>query len=276
MIAPRASQDCLRVAIGGLGTVGMKLARRLDQGIAGLTLAAVSARNQSSAADRIGGLRRLVPVVSLGVLAEQADVIVECAPAAVFRQVAEPVVEAGKIFMPISVSALLSHWDLVERANETGARIIVPSGALLGLDAVRAAAESHIESVRRVIRKPPKALAGSPYLEQHAIDLNHVLEPQKIFDGSAREGAVGFPANVNIAAALALAGIGPDRTHLEIWADPTVDRNTHTIVVEADSARFELKIENVPSDENPRTGKIVVLSVIATLRRLVDTLVIGT
>jgi len=101
-------------------------------------------------------------------------------------------------------------------------------------------------------------------------------KPLKVFAGSAREGARGFPANVNVAAALGLAGIGVDRTQLEIWADPTVERNTHDIIVEADSVRLELHIENVPSDENPRTGKIVALSVIAALKRLVDPITVGT
>ncbi len=96
-----------------------------------------------------------------------------------------------------------------------------------------------------------------------------------MFAGSAREGARGFPANVNVAAALSLAGIGADRTRLEIWADPGVSRNTHRIVVEADSARFEMTIENVPSEANPRTGKITALSVIAALRALTATLKVG-
>jgi aspartate dehydrogenase len=95
-----------------------------------------------------------------------------------------------------------------------------------------------------------------------------------VFAGSAREGARGFPANVNVAAALSLAGIGPDRTQLEIWADPTVTRNTHTITVDADSVRFSMTIENVPS-ANPRTGKLVALSVVAALRGLVSELKIG-
>jgi aspartate dehydrogenase len=96
-----------------------------------------------------------------------------------------------------------------------------------------------------------------------------------VFDGSAREGARGFPANVNVAAALSLAGIGPDRTRLKIWADPGLERNTHRIVVEADSARFEMQIENVPTEDNPRTGKITALSVIAALRALTQTLKVG-
>jgi aspartate dehydrogenase len=112
-------------------------------------------------------------------------------------------------------------------------------------------------------------------LEQHGIDLEGLIEPRKVFEGSAREGARGFPANVNVAAALSFAGIGPDRTRLEIWADPHVSRNTHRIVVEADSARFEMQIENEPMEENPRTGRITALSVIAALRRLTATLVVG-
>jgi aspartate dehydrogenase len=95
-----------------------------------------------------------------------------------------------------------------------------------------------------------------------------------VFEGTAREGARGFPANVNVAAALALAGIGPDRTTLEIWADPTLERNTHTIEVDADSARFRMTIENVPS-ENPRTGKITALSVLACLQGLVAPFRVG-
>ena len=96
-----------------------------------------------------------------------------------------------------------------------------------------------------------------------------------MFEGSAREGARGFPANVNVAAALSLAGIGPEHTRLEIWAEPGLERNVHRIVVEADSARFEMQIENVPTEDNPRTGRITALSVIATLRALTATLKIG-
>jgi aspartate dehydrogenase len=261
----------LGVALGGFGAIGGALARRLDQGLPGLRLVAVSARDVGRAERRLAELARPVPVVPLGALAA-ADLVVECAPAAVFREIALPAIEAGRIFMPVSVGQLLEQEDLVARAAATGARIIVPTGALLGLDAVRAAAEGEIRSVTMVTRKPPGGLAGAPYLEQHGIRLDDLRAPLKVFDGSARDGARGFPANVNVAAALSLAGIGPDRTRLEIWADPGVSRNTHRIVVEADSAHFEMTIENVPSEANPRTGKITALSVIAALRGLGATL----
>jgi aspartate dehydrogenase len=265
----------LRVGLGGFGAIGGALARRLDRGMPGLRLAAVSARDMTGAERRVAGLGTPVPVVPLAELAERADVVVECAPASVFREVAEPAIQAGRILMPVSVGQLLEHADLIDLAERTGAHIIVPTGALLGLDAVRAAAEGEIRSVVMVTRKSPEGLAGAPYLEQHGIVLEGLRAPLKVFEGTARGGARGFPANVNVAAALSLAGIGPDRTRLEIWADPHVTRNTHRIVVEADSARFEMQIENVPTEENPRTGRIAALSVIAALRRLTATLSVG-
>jgi aspartate dehydrogenase len=264
-----------RIGIAGFGAVGGTVARRLDQGVAGLELFAVSARRVEQAQERMARFARPVPVLPLAELAAHADVILECAPAAVFRQVAEPALSAGRVFMPASAGALLQHWDLVELAERSGGRIIVPTGALLGLDAVRAAAEGEISEVRMITRKPPAGLAGAPYLEERGISLEGLDKARKVFEGSAREGAKGFPANVNVAAALSLAGIGPDRTRLEIWADPKVTRNTHKIMVEADSARFEMQIENVPSKDNPRTGKITALSIIAALRGLTGTLKVG-
>jgi aspartate dehydrogenase len=117
--------------------------------------------------------------------------------------------------------------------------------------------------------------AGAPYIVDNNIDIERITEPLKIFEGTAREAAKGFPANLNVAVALSLAGIGPDRTRLEIWADPTVTRNIHRVEVESDSARFSMSIENIPS-ENPKTGRITALSVIAYLRKQRATLRVGT
>ena len=274
-LAPTAQQE-LRVGVGGFGTIGGAVAARLDQGIPGLRLVAVAERDVDRARRRMEGFRNPVPVVSLGTLARDADVIVECAPAGAFAEVAEPAIRAGRIFVPVSVGALLGAPGLIDLAGETGARILVPSGALLGLDAVRAAAEGDIRSVTMITRKPPSALAGAPYLEEHGISVDGLTAPLKVFAGNAGDGARGFPANVNVAAALSLAGIGPERTRLEIWADPGVTHNTHDIEVDADSARFRMTIENVATTENPRTGRITALSVIAVLRGLAAPLKVGT
>ena len=267
--------EALGVALGGFGAIGGAVARRLDQGLPGLRLAAVSARDVARAEAKMAGFARPVPVVALEALAGLAEIVIECAPAAVFRRIAEPAIRAGRIFFAVSVGQLLVHDDLIELARASGARIIVPTGALLGLDAVRAAALGEIRSVRMITRKPPRGLDGAPYLSEHEIALDRLDAPLKLFEGSARDGARGFPANVNVAAALSLAGIGPDRTRLEIWADPRLERNVHRILVEADSARFEMQIENIPTEDNPRTGRITALSVIAALKSLTETLRVG-
>ena len=265
----------LRVGIAGLGAVGLEVARRLVDGIDGLTLAAVAVRDADKARRNLPQIGDMIGLRTLDALADDCDIVVECLPPALFREVAISAIDKGRIFMPLSVAQVLQNGDLIERAKQSGARIVVPTGALIGLDAVRAAAEGDIRSVKMVTRKPPNGLEGAPYLVERGISLKNVDTPMKVFEGSARDGARGFPANVNVAAALSLAGIGPDKTTLEIWADPTVTRNTHRIEVESDTARFSMQIENVPS-ENPRTGKIVALSTIAALRGLVSELKVGT
>ena len=262
------------VGIAGLGAIGIAVARALIAGrLPGMHLEAVAVRDRGSVASRLGGT--LVDALDFTQLAERCEVIVESLPRALFRAVAEPAIARGRLFMPLSVGALLEETDLIDLARSSGARIIVPTGALLGLDAVRAAAEGDITSVTMITRKPPKGLLGAPYLAEHHISLDGLVEPKQVFSGSARDGARGFPANLNVAAALSLAGIGPDRTRLEIWADPGVTRNTHNIVVEADSARLTMMIENIPTEANPKTGRITALSAIATLRGIIAPLRIG-
>jgi len=265
----------LRVGLAGLGAVGLEVAKRLIAGVPGLTLVSVAVRDVEKARRALPRVGDSIAVCKAAELADSCDIVVECLPPALFRGIAVSAIDKGRIFMPLSVAQLLENADLIERAKQKGARIMVPTGALIGLDAVRAAAEGTIYSVKMVTRKPPTGLEDAPYLREHGISVRDLKEPLKIFDGSAREGARGFPANVNVAAALSLAGIGPDRTQLEIWADPTLTRNTHTISVDADIARFTMTIENIPS-ENPRTGKSVAPSTVAALRGLVSELKIGT
>jgi len=266
----------MKVGIAGFGVIGKSVGRALDRGIEGATLEAVTSGSAQKARDAMGDYRKPVDVVSSAELAARCDVIIECAPTAAFLDIVEPALAAGRQVVTVSAAALIENMHVVGIARESGGRIILATGALLGLDAVRAAAEGEIYSVRMVTRKPPKSLVGAPYLERNDIDLTGLDEPLLVFSGSAREGAAGFPANVNVAASLALAGIGPDRTQLEIWADPTKQRNTHTITVDADSVRFDMTIENVPTAEKPGTGKVTALSVIAALKSLNSTLRVGT
>jgi aspartate dehydrogenase len=267
--------DVKTVAIGGLGAIGMRAAQAVDAGIDGLRLTAVSARDIAAAKERVGGFKNPPEVLPLGELAAKADIVVECAPAAFFDEIAEPSVDQGRIFLPCSCGRLVERGHLIERAKETGARIIVPTGALVGFDAVRAAAEGTINEVRMITWKPPGGIHGAPYIDEHNIDLSNLTEPMKVFEGTVREAAAGFPANLNVAAALSMAALGPDKTIIELWADPGRTRNEHLIVVDSDASHFEIKIAGIPSPDNPATGLLTPLSVIATLRGLVSHFKVG-
>jgi aspartate dehydrogenase len=264
-----------KVAIAGLGAIGTEVAKALDAGIDGLELVAVSAANIDKHRGWLDKLGKVPAALSIEALADAADIVIECAPSKFVRSIVAPVVSRGNTAVVLSVGALLVNEDLIALAKAHGGQIVVPTGALIGLDAMAAAAVGTIHSVRMVTRKPVAGLLGAPHLVEHKIDIADIKEPLKVFDGTAREAAKGFPANLNVAVALSLAGIGPDRTRVEIWADPTVTRNTHRIEVDSDSARFSMSIENIPS-ENPKTGKITALSVIACLRKLRAPLRIGT
>lgn len=270
----KTCRNNLRIGIAGLGAVGKSVAEKLDAGIPGLILAAIAVRDVDAARARVK-LRSPCVFTDIGGLAPLCDVVVECAPAQLLPSIAAPVLRAGKKVIVLSVGALLRNTDLIDLAAEYGGQIVVPTGALIGLDAVTAAAEGNIHSVKMITRKPVRGLVGAPYLVDNNIAIEDLKAPLLIFSGSPRDAAVGFPANLNVAVALALAGIGADRTTLEIWADPQLERNTHRIEVEADSASFSMEIRNIPS-ENPRTGKITALSVIATLRKMTAPLRIGT
>ena len=264
---PNAQTQACKVGLAGLGTIGLKVARALDAGdIPGLTLVAVTSGSKDKAARNVASFRNPPVVVDPDELASMSDIIVECAPKAAFLTIADAALQQGCTLVTVSGAAILANPEIVNLAEKHSGRIVLATGALLGLDAIRAAAEGEIHEVRMVTRKPPKSLRGAPYLEQNNIDVMSFKEAIMVFSGTAAEGAIGFPSNVNVAAAVGLAGIGADRTSLEIWGDPALQRNTHTIHVDADSASFTMSIENVTSEENPGTGKITALSVIAALR----------
>ncbi|WNC69526.1 aspartate dehydrogenase [Thalassotalea nanhaiensis] len=265
----------LKVGIAGFGTIGQVVGQALDNGIDGLELTAITSGNLDKAKQNLSDYKQPVAVVAADELANIVDVIVECAPTSAFMNVAKPILKQGKILVTVSGAAILQNPSIVDVAKNNSGQIILATGALLGLDAVRAAAESTIHSVTMVTRKPPTSLIKAKYIVENNIDISNLTEPLQVFKGSAREGAEKFPSNVNVAAALGLAGVGADKTQLEIWADPTKTRNTHYINVDADSASFALTIENVPTIENPGTGRITALSVITALRSITSPLRVG-
>ena len=266
----------MKIGIVGLGAIGGKVASMLAAGRPHLSLVAVASREVGRAAQTAKDLKLGVPAVALAELVGLCETVVDCGPSSSLRDTAIAAFAHGRTLVTVNAAALLDNPDLFDAAASSGARLVVATGALLALDAVAAAALGRIDRVTMRNRKPPRGLAGAPHVVAAGIDLDAIREPTCIFRGTARAAAKGFPANVNVAAALSLAGIGPDRTEVEIWADPTIERNIHEFDLVSDSVSFSVRTEGLPSPENPKTSAIVPLSVVATLERLAGPVRIGT
>lgn len=264
-----------RLSIAGLGSVGRSIVRRLSSDLSTYRLSAVSARDQAKAKVFLDEQGIDVPILPIEELGAVSDVVVEGLPPNLLPALGEPTLKAGADLVVLSVGGLLEHTQLIELAKQPGhGRVLVPSGAIPGLDAIGAANLGTIYSARMVTRKPPTGLKGAPFFETSDVDIDAVDEPTMLVKGPVREIIKGFPANLNVSVAVSLAGIGPDLTELEIWADPGVDRNMHTITVDSDSCSLTLTIANIPS-ENPKTGKVTALSVISLLKKRHASLVVG-
>ena len=266
----------MEIGIVGLGAIGRQLCRALDEGIAGLRLAGATARDREKAERFLEGLHSPAPFLSLDDLIQASDLVIEASTQAHLREeIAPKALGAGKDLVVLSCGGLLGRQDWVDLAAAKGCRIIVPSAAIAGLDGVKGARVGAIESVTMETRKPPRGLAGAPWIEQQRIDLGAITRETLIFEGTATEACRAFPANVNVVAALSLAGIGPEKTRIRIFAAPEQPVNRHRITVRGEFGRLSIEIENAPS-ENPRTGKLSYMSTIALLRDLGATLRVGT
>lgn len=249
----------------------------MDQGkVPGATLVAMTSRSQDKARAFVDSLNKPVPVLPLDEMVQQVDIVVEAAIGAALDDIARETLSAGKDLMALSGGALLDRQDLYDLAWDNGATIYVPSGAIAGLDGVVSASAGRIDSVTMTTRKPPGGLKGAPGVADLDYDLDTLQEPRVVFEGPTALACKLFPANVNVSAALSMAGIGPDKTTIRIYADPTVTKNTHEIVVEGEFGRLAIKIENTPSPTNPRTGLLSALSAIASLKKITSPLQIGT
>ncbi|HEY7521712.1 MAG TPA: aspartate dehydrogenase [Methylomirabilota bacterium] len=265
----------LRVGVVGLGVIGRHVCRAVDAGIAGVVLAGATTRRRDAGEAFLATLKSPVPFYALDDLVAASDLVVEASTQAHLEEIAPKALGAGRDLVVLSCGGLLGRDEWIALAERTGARILVPSGAIAGLDGVKAAAIGAVTSVTMETRKPPQGLAGAPYIVERKIDLDAIREETLIFEGPATQACRAFPANVNVLAALSLAGIGPERTRIKIYAVPGLTRNMHRIRVQGESGALSIEIENVPS-ENPRTGRLSYLSTIALLRDLGASVRVGT
>jgi len=199
------------------------------------------------------------------------DAVLEAASHDAVRQHLVSLLETGISVVVLSAGALADDAlrEAAENASRrSGALLYVPSGGIGGLDALKTACLAGVDEASIQVAKPPAAWKGIPYVEAMGVALDRLSEPVTLFEGPAREGVAHFPQNVNIAAVLALAGIGMDRTRLKVVADPALTLNTHTIRVSGRSGRFTVVLENVPAPDNPKTSWLACYSALAALKAL--------
>jgi aspartate dehydrogenase len=263
------------IGIVGCGAIGRAILRAVDDGRVDVNVGGVTSRTEATAREFIATLKTAVPLLSRSDVIAASDLVIEAAGGHVVDELARETFAAGKDLMVISIGALLDHPDLFDLARQKRCRLILPSGGISGLDALKGAAVGKVELVTLTSRKPPRALLGAPYLHEHGISLDGLTEERLLFSGPAREAVRGFPDNLNISTALSLAGIGPDLTRVMLYAVPGLDRNCHDIEISGEFGSLSMHLENIPS-ENPKTGRLVALSMVRAVQDYVDYVRVGT
>lgn len=267
----------VRVGLVGCGTIGSRLAvtiqRRYPRWARITALHDVDRRHALALQHR---LHPHPPIVSLPTLIRRSQLVIEAASAEAAAQVVPRALRAHRDVFVMSVGGLLRRRSWRGLLRGSRGRLYIPSGALAGLDGVKAMAVGRIRRVSLTTRKPPAALASAPYLRRAKIRVERLRRPRVVFEGSAREVVEAFPQNTNVAAALTLAsGVGASDARVRVVADPALRRNVHELDVEGDCGRVSCRVESRPST-NPKTSELAVRSAIAMLQRMFEPIAIGT
>ncbi|MFH1593124.1 MAG: aspartate dehydrogenase [Candidatus Omnitrophota bacterium] len=267
----------LKVGIIGCGVIGAEIAIACQDRLSAETeLIALYDIDVKKSAELSSLLKKDVVVSSSEELIDRSDLVIEAANSSAAREIVKRSVETGTDVMVMSIGGLIDSSGLLEAARKKNVRVFFPSGALCGIDGLKAAKLSYIKSVTLTTRKPPKGLEGAPYLRENGIEVSNIKEETVIFDGTADNAVKGFPKNINVASLLSLAGVGADRTKVRIIAVPGSKKNIHEVEIEGEFGKIVTRTENVPSRKNPKTSELAILSAIATLKNMTDSVRMGT
>ncbi len=269
----------LKIGIVGCGAIGTEICKAIDTGLIKAELVAIYDRSTERCDELLKSLSGKPDISTLDELITRADLVVECASQAAVRESGLDVLKKGKDLMVLSVGALVDSdllSSFLKAAEVHNCKIYIPSGAIAGIDGLKSASIASVNQVTLTTTKNPQGLKGAPFVLENNIDLDSFHEKTLIFEGSADAASAAFPANVNVAASLSLAGIGAKKTKVRVFADPQALRNIHEVVVEGAFGRFACTVENIPSPDNPKTSFLAALSAIATLKKITQPLQIGT
>lgn len=268
----------MKIGIIGCGFIGAMLAKEcatIDE-IESILLfdkIASRARETSSTIEKCDAASHSTELIS------SSDLVIESASRAAVRKYGPLVLGAGKDFMLLSVGAFqdLSLYDnIVELTKKNRANLYIPSGAVGGIDALKSASVAKMDSVELTTTKSPASLEGAPFFDEKGVNMDGIRDRTTVFEGSAREAIKHFPRNVNVSAALSLAGVGFDRTRVKVVLDPTVTVNSHKLKVSGRFGNFSMELNNFPALSNPKTSYLAALSAIAMIRNIVTGVWLGT
>jgi aspartate dehydrogenase len=262
----------MRIGLIGGGAIARLFLEHKARGeLDDATVVAIAGRSEASRGKPLAAKHGVPFVVGLeALLAARPQVVIEAASHDAVRAYGEAVLSRGIALIVLSGGALCDdalRGRLERAAAASGSLLYVPSGGIGGLDALKAACVAGVEHVEISVTKPPAAWKNIAYVEKLGVDLDRLSGPTVLFEGTAREGVPHFPANVNIAAVLSMAGIGFDRTHLKVVADPSLKLNTHTITARGASGSLQFRFESVPFPDNPKTAMLAAYSALAAFRQ---------
>ncbi len=266
----------VKVGIIGCGAIGSEIAFACEGRLRKkMHLVAICDKETSRAKALQAKLKGAVSIVDRSELIRKSDLVVEAAGASVSPDVVRECMRHNKDVLVMSVGGLLGSMRLLSAIRRARSKVYLPSGAICGLDGIKAASIGRIRSATLTTRKPPRSFEGAPYLEGKGLDVKALESETVLFEGTAREAVAAFPQNINVAAAVSLACAGKEVT-VRIVASPGYARNVHTLEVEGDFGKITTRTENVPSEKNPKTSALAILSAIATLEGIADNVRLGT
>jgi aspartate dehydrogenase len=268
----------IKVGIIGCGTIGRELAlacwKRFQDEV---TLEALSDSDASRARKLQKDLKPKPQILSVDALISRCDLVIEAASKHAVYDVAKKTLSLGKDVMIMSVGGILGkEKELFKLAKTHRCCLYFPSGGVVGIDGLKAAGIGKIHRVLLTTRKPPQGFEDAPYVVKHGVNLRNLKQEKLLFEGEAAAAVRGFPKNINVSATLSLAGIGAKKTKVRIIASPHMLVNVHEVYVVGDFGSFYTRTENFPSEQNPKTSRLAVLSAVATLERILKNVKIGT
>jgi len=273
--------EMTRLGLIGCGAIGSSVAYAIAEGAApGTRLVGVlDAINPEAAATLAAAVSCPVCVDLRALLDTKPAIVVEAASHDAVQAYARSVFDAGADMIAVSVGAFADTCfleSLVEHARRTGRRLLIPSGAIGGVDLIKAAAVGGLWECRLTTTKPARSLKATPNLRDRGINLNDIRRPTVVFEGTALEAIRCFPQNLNVAVTISLAGLGLERTCVRVIADPDASHNIHEVFVRGNFGEATVRLENIPSAENPRSSALACYSVLAMLHSVSRELQIGT